>query len=834
MATVSEPAADAPLGAWAVWYASNGWRVFRLAPGSKKPLKGSHSFKDATTDVEQVRKWWAEMPNANIGAATGDDFLVFDTDPRNGSAASMETLKAEGYELPEPTLTAKTPGGGLHRYLSCPGAGFQSQAPITVAGVERKGCDVKCDGGYVLLPPSTRKDGAYEWVGEPRRDRMRLIPLWLLRALPEVGQKEPAAHGSAPARLDPARIPAGFIGEAAKLLAPIYVQGRRTLTAFALSGALGLRGVPQETVEMILQTVDPDHPHLEKVGETYRALAAGGKVAYKEWIGGFETAGAAIRAIMRMIRAPRRARVNAREALRGASPYAWRNPDTGEVFEPMTRVLLPDGTRAIEILKDGAPTFLVRAPSGEISTAAQILLRESNRTKTYAVPVAGHMLDVGAVALADGVDDYGSVEALYEDIQKFLQEWVDLSERAYMWLPVFVLTWYMQERCSSLPILNFRGPPGTGKTRAGGVVTSIAPFGLRGSATMSYTTLFREADKWKAALFINECDIKPDRKAPAESEDIVKWLNERVDSTGYVARFNINTGETQAFKAFGPTTVTTRGPFPDDALEDRCFTFDVTETAREDIKLNYDETFDAAAAALRRKLLRFYFDHIDTFEVDPTLRFPGASARTSQLLQPLASLCREVAPNLYARLTEFAEQVAAEQRENRATHPDGLVVRAWSHVAYHSGEEDCAPQKIVDAIKSEFSPDTRMTAKSIGGRMRALGFVVDFTKGKDHSRYYRPRDDRVRDYLRRYLLPEELDREQKTVADASPDEPPKALNLPILEALKTADDRTRTTGDLQATLKLPFTDGARLQRALEALAENGAIVRAGDHIWRLP
>ena len=49
--------------------------------------KGKHPlytgwYKNSTTDVEQIKKWWTKTPNANIGIPTGEKsgWLVLDVD----------------------------------------------------------------------------------------------------------------------------------------------------------------------------------------------------------------------------------------------------------------------------------------------------------------------------------------------------------------------------------------------------------------------------------------------------------------------------------------------------------------------------------------------------------------------------------------------------------------------------------------------------------------------------------------------------------------------------------------------------------------------------------
>lgn len=160
------------LAARAAWYASQGVPVFPLRPGHKKPLPGSHGVDDATTDAATVAAWWAQHPDANIGAACGVLFDVVDVDGPGG-AASLDALYPGGW--PATVARVRTPRpGGLHCYVPTMGA------PVKVGGRGGlpKGVDTRGAGGYVVLPPSTLVElrdaaggidqhaGVYAWEGD--------------------------------------------------------------------------------------------------------------------------------------------------------------------------------------------------------------------------------------------------------------------------------------------------------------------------------------------------------------------------------------------------------------------------------------------------------------------------------------------------------------------------------------------------------------------------------------------------------------------------------------------------------------------------------------------
>ena len=91
----------------ALKYAANGWRVVPLwepktdgtctcpkgsncsSPGKHPRLNNGHL--GASTDPDQIRTWWRQWPNANIGLVT-DGSVVIDFDPQHGG---LDTLAVD-------------------------------------------------------------------------------------------------------------------------------------------------------------------------------------------------------------------------------------------------------------------------------------------------------------------------------------------------------------------------------------------------------------------------------------------------------------------------------------------------------------------------------------------------------------------------------------------------------------------------------------------------------------------------------------------------------------------------------------------------------------------
>ena len=133
-----------------------GYAVFPLRPGIKKPFERENCPPDlvllagginiATRNPKLVERWHAMCPDINFGVS-GKGLGILDVDVKeNGVAAAQADVQS--LDPCPPTLTIKTPSGGLHAYYS---------ASPSVGQRKPQGCeniDVRADGGYVVCPGS--------------------------------------------------------------------------------------------------------------------------------------------------------------------------------------------------------------------------------------------------------------------------------------------------------------------------------------------------------------------------------------------------------------------------------------------------------------------------------------------------------------------------------------------------------------------------------------------------------------------------------------------------------------------------------------------------------
>lgn len=177
-------------------FAEHGWPVFPVASGGKTPaitsahpegdpLRGvckgecgadGHGLLDATVDVEKVTAWWTASPRANIGVRTGVVCDVLDIDAHHGGCRSLVDLLDEHGCLPSGP-SASTPRGGVHLYFLPTGLANTTNI--------RPGIDWRGVNGYVVVPPSLRSEGIYEWGLRPSEFALLPAPAWLVELHPQ-------------------------------------------------------------------------------------------------------------------------------------------------------------------------------------------------------------------------------------------------------------------------------------------------------------------------------------------------------------------------------------------------------------------------------------------------------------------------------------------------------------------------------------------------------------------------------------------------------------------------------------------------------------------------
>ena len=146
--------------------ARQGLLVFPCRCVDKRPLT-QNGFKDASTDPEVIRNWWALWPRAYIGVPTGDKFVVVDLDLQYPEALTWCENNCARLPL---TRTHVTKSGGRHLL-------FKPHDKVgCTTGKIWPHIDTRGLGGYIIWWPACGLDVLHGGA-------LAEVPDWVLKAL---------------------------------------------------------------------------------------------------------------------------------------------------------------------------------------------------------------------------------------------------------------------------------------------------------------------------------------------------------------------------------------------------------------------------------------------------------------------------------------------------------------------------------------------------------------------------------------------------------------------------------------------------------------------------
>lgn len=230
-------------------YLPMGFKLFLTSQHDKKPFFGSHGFLDATNNSEELMQMLNAHPYCMLAVATGNGLLVVDIDIKDG-VDGFDTLhrwEKEHGALPE-TASVITASGGMHLYYHTDSYIHNNQGVRDASGM-LTGIDIRCDGGYVIAPPSINEYGQqYCWqdypdeVGIADADE-NVIAFIKKYADAQIGKSCSRSDGKGLFQLPSTK----------------YVQGERNGGIFKLTCSLKSRNVPADIVTECIQVVNQRH-----------------------------------------------------------------------------------------------------------------------------------------------------------------------------------------------------------------------------------------------------------------------------------------------------------------------------------------------------------------------------------------------------------------------------------------------------------------------------------------------------------------------------------------------------------------------------------------------
>lgn len=197
-------------------YRDNGWNIFPVTAGEKRPLTAAlksgsqNSVLENPLTEDDIEAIWTEYPDANIAAHTGPtsqiavidiDVAKNDDEVKAGKRTKEQatTLAKQLIAIFGETRVHRSPSGGYHliyRYTPlCDGVGRKIDAFKKVANkhsitlvedsspVDLANVDILAGDGYILIPPSVIDGNSYELLHELDGPELQDFPEELIRLL---------------------------------------------------------------------------------------------------------------------------------------------------------------------------------------------------------------------------------------------------------------------------------------------------------------------------------------------------------------------------------------------------------------------------------------------------------------------------------------------------------------------------------------------------------------------------------------------------------------------------------------------------------------------------
>ena len=148
------------------YYIEQEWSIFPCNPNEKFTTVGG-GYKNGSSDLLKIYKWWEDSPSSNIGLVTGEvnNLVVVDIDVKDDTPGieSLSELEVECGKFD--TLTVNTPSGGLHYYFSYP----HGHSIKCSASKIKPGIDIRANGGHVVAPGSIIDGNYYKFVDKDKQ-----------------------------------------------------------------------------------------------------------------------------------------------------------------------------------------------------------------------------------------------------------------------------------------------------------------------------------------------------------------------------------------------------------------------------------------------------------------------------------------------------------------------------------------------------------------------------------------------------------------------------------------------------------------------------------------
>jgi len=271
--------------------------------------------------------------------------------------------------------------------------------------------------------------------------------------------------------------------------------------------------------------------------------------------------------------------------------------------------------------------------------------------------------------------EYGSAERLIEEIEIFIDKYLDITPQFRKLCAWYVVMTWVYDNLPTINYLRVIGDTSKGKSRFFQTISSICYKPIQIAAAVTAAPIFRLMNKWHGTLCIDECVLQKSEMGDA----IIQVLNAGIEHGGHVWRCSTNNNEPEPFIAFGPKIIAARIPFDDDALNSRCITEQmILTTKRTDIPVNLPTSFRVDAALLRNQLLLYRlrnWNQVNSENIGK-IKLSSVNRRLQQMMMPFAITFYNH-PKIIEDLDNFMKNYSKQQKDDRSETLEGGIVFAY-------------------------------------------------------------------------------------------------------------------------------------------------------------
>ncbi len=301
----------------------------------------------------------------------------------------------------------------------------------------------------------------------------------------------------------------------------------------------------------------------------------------------------------------------------------------------------------------------------------------SYEDRTYR-PIIDDTYTKGGVSLPSGITEYKDTAEIINELREFIHQGAELPPLYENLFPYLTLFYWVYEKFPFIPYVQFVGGTSTGKTTAMETFGSICYKAIDTTGSMTISSIFRMATKWKGTLLIDEFD-----SVGEHAKEMVSFLKSGVsDRLVYRTEGDIKKFELKAYVVKAPKLFTSEKPIEDAGLQSRTIVIEMSKNTRPIPLYRLPKYYDKAIS-IRNKLLLWRFrnlNKIDLSQIEYGFKELGLlDRRVQQVVTPIYYFSDEAAKKeILVMAKEQEEETLRERRESLEGKIFDLIVEDYN------------------------------------------------------------------------------------------------------------------------------------------------------------